>query len=159
MTLKALFSLATVLGLAVAARAQQGQPLPQAASDQQLRQVLAALETTKNALVNTNHDYGTHKNAGLKSIVDAQNHLLRALSQQPTAVLPRTTGQPGQRVEPKAVANARIGEAINTLNTSLKILQAANGNYQGHKNNALRELQEAINQLNQALRFSQRQPN
>jgi hypothetical protein len=121
----------------------------------QLTQALATLHTTKLVLEGANHDYGGHRAAAVRAIGGAQHQLRLALGIKAGAK--GNKGPKDPMPEPQDLSDMQLTNAIPVLRTTIATLNNANHDYKGHRADAVRDLTEAINQLEKALKFRKKE--
>jgi hypothetical protein len=125
----------------------------QAQSNEQLFKALNVLHTTKLILEGADHDYGGHRAEAVKSIGAAQHQLRLALGL-------KGGGKGEKKVkgghEPQVISNLQLAEAIPVLKQTVTVLKEANHDYNGHRANAVRDLHEAVHQLEAALKYEKK---
>jgi hypothetical protein len=139
-------------------------PKGQAQSDAQLVQAMQVLRATKQTLQAANHDYGGHRVAAIRAVGAAHHQLKLALEHgQKSKRKPNRPGirpkNPAGQPEPQDVSNLQLAESIVVLNATTQYLASAKHDYGGHRGNAIRDLNLAIDQLNLALKFDQNRRN
>jgi hypothetical protein len=127
---------------------------PQTQSNAQLMQTLNVLHSTKVVLEGADHDYGGHRAAAVKAIGAAQHQLRLALGiKAPSGKGPK---KDSPMPEPQNVSNTQLAEAIPVLKEAITTLKGANHDYHGHRANAVRDLEEAKQQLEMALKYEKK---
>lgn len=120
----------------------------QPTSNAQLEQAMQVLHSARITLEAADHDYGGHRAAAVKAIGAAHHQLRLALG------LPKGTGK-GAKVtgnnEAQALSDMQLAATIPVLNTTIGVLNMANSDYGGHRADAIRDLGEAVTQLQKAL--------
>jgi hypothetical protein len=149
-------ALALASGLVIAdsgiASAQKTEP--QTESNTQLTKALSVLHTTKVVLEGADHDYGGHRAAAVKAIGAAQHQLRLALGLKAPGGKGPKKGNP--MPESQNVSNTQLAEAIPVLKETITVLKGANHDYNGHRANAVRDLEEAKQQLEMALKYEKK---
>jgi len=143
--------LVLVLGILGEARAVQKEP--QAISNAQLRKALNVLQSIKLTLEGANHDYGGHRVKAVGAISKAQHQLNLALKNAPKKKGEKVKGKSNPLPEPQALSDAQLNDSIGFLKDTVKLLEMANHDYGGHRAAAVRDLHQAIRELNLALKF------
>jgi hypothetical protein len=121
--------------------------------DAQLTQALQTLHNTRVILENADHDYGGHRAAAVKAIGAAHHQLRLALgikAAPKTAKTPKTTTP---NSEPQAQSDMQLAQAIPVLKQTITTMNSATHDYKGHRADAVRDLNEAIVQLDAALKY------
>jgi hypothetical protein len=135
--------------------AQKTEKETQAQSDAQLMQALNVLHACKLTLERADHDYGGHRAEAVKAIGAAQHQLRLALGL-------KTPGKGGKKdpgkpmPEPQDLSNKQLADAIPILRQTITVLKEANHDYHGHRANAIRDLHEAVHQLDAALKYEKK---
>ena len=148
----AALAVSLVLAAPTSVRAQKTEP--QGQSNAQLMQALTVLHSTKVVLEGADHDYGGHRAAAVKAIGAAQHQLRLALGLKAPGGKSTKKGDP--MPEPQNVSNAQLAEAIPVLKEAITTLKNANHDYNGHRGNAVRDLHEAVQQLETALKYEKK---
>lgn len=132
------------------AEARAVQKEPQGLSNAQLVQALHNLHAIKLTLEAANHDYGGHRVKAIADITKAQKQLRLALKSVPKG---KGKGKAKSLGEPQALSDAQLLEAVGYLKQTEQLLAKANHDYGGHRAAAVRDLHQAIRQLELALKF------
>jgi hypothetical protein len=153
---------------------RKAQAETQLASDSQLAQAVAVLQQTHTTLKNADHDYGGHRAAATKAVRAAEHQLTLAIRHDlrragvatATPVAPGASTVKNQGVaaattlgakqairEPQAVSDAQLAAAIPVLQATKATLEHADHDYGGHRLHAIRDLNQAIGQLELALAY------
>lgn len=130
---------------------------PQRASNAQLREAIHVLQLTKKTLEGADHDYGGHRVDAVKAIGAAEHQLKLALSAHPKGKKPGGKGgKGGKGKEPQNISNMQLAEAIPILQRTVGLMEKANHDYGGHREQAIKDVNIAIRQLNKALEFEKK---
>jgi hypothetical protein len=125
----------------------------EAHGEARLHRALLELRALEHNLRRANHDYGGHRPAALTALLAAEQQLRLAVSathkHQPSTTGPKgTTGAPANF---QALSNQEMLQTMQILQDALAILRAAEHDYGGNRAGALRDLDQAIHHLRQAL--------
>jgi hypothetical protein len=145
-------------------KARPAEPEPQKVSNAQLREALHVLRVTKKTLQGADHDYGGHRVNALKAITAAEKQLKLALESQTKNRKPANPGKGGGapanprrgEPEPQDISNLQLRESIVILKKTVELLEGANHDYGGHRVQAIKDLNGAIEQLHLALRYERK---
>jgi hypothetical protein len=141
--LTALFATLTVLGLAP--------PRAAAAEHPRLHVALYELRHARTELKEARHDFGGHRAEALEALDGAITQIERAL---------RAVGDNVKGIEPRKDVYKRYGnhphirQALVEAREARTELKEASHDYKGHREKAVRALDEVIDQLDTALRFA-----
>jgi hypothetical protein len=123
---------------------------PQAESNAQLTQALQTIHSTRLVLEAADHDYGGHRASAVKALGGAQHQLRLALGIKAGA---KGAKAPKGNTEPQALSDSQLAQAIPVLKQTVTTMNNANHDYHGHRADAVRDVQEAITQLEKALKY------
>jgi hypothetical protein len=130
---------------------------PQRVSNAQLREAIHVLQATKKTLEGADHDYGGHRVDAIKAINAAEHQLRLALGSQHKGKKPgKPGGKGGKGNEPQNISNLQLAEAIPVLQRTIGLLEQANHDYGGHREQAIKDIHVAIRQLKRALEFEKK---
>jgi hypothetical protein len=140
---------------------------PDKAAKAQLHEGLSILQTTKKMLQSADHDYGGHRMAAVKAIDAAESQLTLAIKSQHKGkaaggkalnktAKKGTKGKGKKNQEPQDLSNLQLADAIVRLEQTQALLEKAKNDYGGHRDDAVRDLGGAIQQLKIALTFEKK---
>ena len=130
---------------------------PQRVSNAQLREAIHVLQVTKRTLEGADHDYGGHRVDAIKAIGAAEHQLRLALGSQNKGKKPGgKAGKGGKGNEPQNISNLQLAEAIPVLQRTVGLLEKANHDYGGHREQAIKDINISIHQLKKALEFEKK---
>jgi hypothetical protein len=174
----ALAACAVLAGLVLAADAPAQKDKKregQGVSNSQLAICIAVLRDTKQAMQNAGHNYGGHKAAAVKAMTQAQNQLKLALKFEKKGGKGKSTArkvaaeeltfvslQPGGKAGKGGKGGdttPQLRKAIKELKNTNNVLKHANHDYGGHRAQAVKSINGAINQLQQAIKFAKGKSN
>lgn len=133
------------------------QPPQPGAVDPQLKRALDVLQKTGGILQRADHDYGGHRAHAVHGINQAEQQLQLALGMQASGPAPHAklkTAMP----EPQNLSNAQLREAIPVLQEAIGWMKTSKHDYAGHRTNSVRDLENAVKQLQKALAYQQANP-
>jgi hypothetical protein len=118
----------------------------------QLTQALQTIHSTRLVLENADHDYGGHRAAAVRALGGAHHQLRLALG---IKAAPKGAKAPAPKgnTEPQAQSDMQLAQAIPVLRQTIVVLNSANHDYHGHRADAVRDINEAIVQLDRALKY------
>jgi hypothetical protein len=148
-----LFLVGSLVAFGFLGQAHGAQKEPQGLSNAQLRQAQNVLQSIKLTLKGADHDYGGHRVKAIADISKAQNQLSLALKHGPKKGKGKGKGKGNPLPEPQALSDAQLLESIVFLKDTVHLLEKANHDYGGHKAAAVRDLHQAIRQLEVALKY------
>jgi hypothetical protein len=151
--------LVAALALASLTRSAEAAPAkprrePQRVSNAQLREAIHVLQLTKKTLEGADHDYGGHRAKAVKAIGAAEHQLRLALGSQHQGKKPG--GKGGKGNEPQNISNVQLAEAIPIMQRTVALMEKANHDYCGHREQAIKDVNIAIHQLKAALEFEKK---
>jgi hypothetical protein len=115
------------------------------------------LQLTKKTLEGADHDYGGHRLEAVKAIGAAERQLKLAVGAQHKGKKPGGKGgKRGKGNEPQNVSNMQLAQAIPILQRTVDLMEKANHDYGGHREQAIKDVNVAIHQLKLALEFEKR---
>jgi hypothetical protein len=117
----------------------------------QLTQALQTIHATRIVLENADHDYGGHRAAAVKALGGAQHQLRLALGIK--GVKGPKTPKSNPMPEAQALSDMQLAQAIPVLKQTITTMNNASNDYRGHRADAVRDLNEAISQLEKALKY------
>ncbi len=128
----------------------------QAKSDAELREALPVLQAVRAILERADHDYGGHRVDAVRDVGKAHNSLERALDMN--GPKDSSARSPNARPEPQPISNMQLAKAIPVLKKTISVLNKANHDYHGQRADAVRDLTQAVRQLEEALKFEKANP-
>ncbi len=130
---------------------------PQRVSNAQLHEAIHVLQLTKKTLEGADHDYGGHRANAVKAIGAAEHQLKFALGAHNKGKKPGGKGgKGGKGNEPQNISNMQLAEAIPILQRTVGLMEKANHDYGGHREQAIKDVNIAIHQLKAALEFEKK---
>jgi hypothetical protein len=130
----------------------QKKNVPTVDSTGQLTQALQTIHATRLVLENADHDYGGHRAAAVKALGGAQHQLRLALGIKGVKG-PKTPKTTNPMPEAQALSDMQLAQAIPVLKQTVTTMNNAGNDYRGHRADAVRDLNEAISQLEKALKY------
>jgi hypothetical protein len=133
---------------------------PQVERHPHIHKALQELRAARATLQKAAHDYGGHRVTAIGDIDQAITQLDLALQADPGARRKHIPTPPAAKALPGGSGSAEkhphIHKALRELHAARRNLHEAAHDYQGHRVAAIKDIDHAINQLHDALRFDRR---